>query len=59
MRVDLARAAPINVEAMNSLMPANLKVVGPEVDISNVRDYLQKALARHLADASRGRISRA
>jgi D-psicose/D-tagatose/L-ribulose 3-epimerase len=45
-RVDLARAAPIHVEAMNSLMPANLKVVGPKIDISHVRDYVQKALAR-------------
>jgi hypothetical protein len=45
-RVDLARAAPIHVELMNSLIPANLKVVGPEVDISHVRDYVQKALAR-------------
>jgi D-psicose/D-tagatose/L-ribulose 3-epimerase len=45
-RVDLAGAAPIHVKAMNSLMPANLKVVGPKVDISRVRDYVQKALAR-------------
>jgi sugar phosphate isomerase/epimerase len=45
-RLDLARAARIHVEAMNSLMPADLKVVGPEVDITHVRDYVQKALAR-------------
>lgn len=45
-RIDLARAARIHVEAMNSLMPANLKVVGPEVDSSRVRDYVKKALAR-------------
>jgi hypothetical protein len=45
-RVHLARAAPIHVEAMNSLMPAALKVVGPEVDITHVRDYVEKALAR-------------
>jgi hypothetical protein len=41
-RVDLARAAPIHVEAMNSLIPANLKVVGPEVDISPVSDYFKR-----------------
>jgi sugar phosphate isomerase/epimerase len=45
-RLDLARAARIHAEAMNSLMPADLKVVGPAVDTSQVRDYAQKALAR-------------
>ncbi len=45
-RADLARAARIHVEAMNSLMPADLKVVGPDIDVSRVRDYVQKALAR-------------
>ncbi|HEY7307364.1 MAG TPA: sugar phosphate isomerase/epimerase family protein [Bryobacteraceae bacterium] len=45
-RADVARAASIHVEAMNSLMPADLKVVGTRVDTSHVRDYVQKALAR-------------
>jgi sugar phosphate isomerase/epimerase len=45
-RLDVARAAPIHVEAMNSLMPADLKVVGPAVDTVRVRDYVQKAFAR-------------
>lgn len=45
-RVTRARAARIHVEAMNSLMPADLKVVGPDIDASRVRDYVQKALAR-------------
>lgn len=46
VRADHARAARIHVEAMNSLMPADLKVVGPAVDHARVRDYVQKALAR-------------
>jgi sugar phosphate isomerase/epimerase len=45
-RAGLAQAASIHVEAMNSLMPSDLKVVGPRVDSSQVRDYVQKALAR-------------
>src|SRR5581483_2644115 len=45
-RAAAARAARIHVEAMNSLMPADLKVVGPAVDTVRVRDYVQKALAR-------------
>lgn len=45
-RSDHARAARIHVEAMNSLTPADLKVVGPAVDRTRVRDYVQKALSR-------------
>lgn len=45
-RTDRARAARIHVEAMNSLMPADLKVVGPAVDAARVRDYVRKALGR-------------
>jgi sugar phosphate isomerase/epimerase len=41
-----ARAAHIHVEAMNSLMPADLKVVGPEIDSRRVDNYLRKALER-------------
>src|SRR5579863_3764597 len=45
-RAARARSAPIHVEAMNSLMPADLKVVGPDVDGRRVHDYAQKALER-------------
>ena len=39
-----ARASPIHVEAMNSFIPADLKVVGSQVDRPRLRAYLQKAL---------------
>ncbi len=45
-RLDLARGSRIHVEAMNSLMPAGLKVVGPKIDNTQVRDYVQKAMGR-------------
>jgi sugar phosphate isomerase/epimerase len=45
-RANRARAARIHAEAMNSLMPADLKVVGPEINQSNVREYVRKALYR-------------
>ncbi|MBV9083172.1 MAG: sugar phosphate isomerase/epimerase [Acidobacteriaceae bacterium] len=41
-----ARATRIRVEAMNVLMPGDLKVVGPQVDQARIRDYIQKAFAR-------------
>jgi D-psicose/D-tagatose/L-ribulose 3-epimerase len=41
-----ASSARIHVEAMNMLLPADLKVVGPHIDRPRLRDYLQKALAR-------------
>ena len=41
-----ARASPIHVEAMNSFIPADLKVVGSQVDRPRLRAYLQKALVR-------------
>jgi sugar phosphate isomerase/epimerase len=39
-------AGRIHVEAMNSFIPADLKVVGSQVDRPRLRDYLKKALAR-------------
>ena len=44
--VERARACRIHVEAMCTLFPQDLKVVGPAVDLSRVRDYVRKALAR-------------
>ncbi|SDH76286.1 Sugar phosphate isomerase/epimerase [Propionivibrio dicarboxylicus] len=44
--VNAARACPIHVEAMCTLLPADLKIVGPGIDLSHVRDYVGKALAR-------------
>jgi len=40
------RSRRIQVEAMNSFFPGDLKVVGPGVDRSRLQDYLQGALAR-------------
>ena len=39
-------AGRIHVQAMNSFIPADLKVVGSQVDRPRLRDYLKKALAR-------------
>jgi len=36
----------IRVEAMNSFVPADLKLVGPQTDYLRVRDYLRRSLAR-------------
>ena len=39
-------ASGIRVECMNSFLPANLKVVGNEVNQTRLRDYLRRSLAR-------------
>lgn len=40
------RSAPIRAEALGGFMPSTLKVVGPAVDWSRVRDYLEVTLGR-------------
>ena len=47
--VERSRDCRIHVEAICTLLPADLKVVGPAVDLARVRDYVGRALAR--ADA--------
>jgi len=44
--VERARDCRIHVEAMCTLLPADLKVVGPAVDLARLRDYVGRALAR-------------
>jgi D-psicose/D-tagatose/L-ribulose 3-epimerase len=44
--IERARDCDIHVEAMCTLLPADLKVVGPAVDLARLRSYLQKVLAR-------------
>jgi sugar phosphate isomerase/epimerase len=39
-------ATPVHVESMNSLLPGEMKVVGPTVDRSTLDAYIQKALSR-------------
>jgi D-psicose/D-tagatose/L-ribulose 3-epimerase len=41
-----AKTSRIHVEAMNSFIPSDLKVVGPKIDQPRLRDYVQKSLAR-------------
>jgi D-psicose/D-tagatose/L-ribulose 3-epimerase len=36
----------VHVEVMNSFLPADLNVVGPQVDLPRLRDYLRRSLAR-------------
>ena len=42
----IAKAAPINVEAANGMLPGAIKVTGPDVDEKAIRDYLEKAFCR-------------
>ena len=44
--VERARDCRIHVEAMCTLLPADLKVVGPAVDFLRLRNYVEQALAR-------------
>lgn len=43
------KSTSIRVEVMNSFLPADLKVVGPQLDTPRLRDHIQQALAQ--ADA--------
>ena len=40
------KASRIGVEASNGMLPGTLKVVGPDVDETAVREYLEKTFAR-------------
>ena len=41
-----AKAAPINVEAANGMVPGTIKLTGPDVDAAVIRAYLEKAFSR-------------
>ncbi len=43
---DLVQASAIKAEAFNIFLPADLKVVGPEVDLEKITDYVKAALTR-------------
>jgi D-psicose/D-tagatose/L-ribulose 3-epimerase len=45
-RVKMADATTLRVEAMNILLPGDMKVVGPLVDRAKIETYTQAALAR-------------
>ncbi len=40
------RASPIPVQAFNLFLPRDLKIVGPDVDQTRMRQYVQRALTR-------------
>ncbi len=40
------RASRINVEACNGMVPADIKLTGPDVDEAVIREYLDRAFAR-------------
>ncbi|MBR4443067.1 MAG: sugar phosphate isomerase/epimerase [Clostridia bacterium] len=42
----IAKAAPINVEAANGMLPGTVKVTGPDADEATIRAYLEKAFSR-------------
>jgi len=44
--VKIVDAAPIKVEACNGMLPAELKVTGPNVDKAALEAYLEKTFAR-------------
>ncbi len=44
--VELVDAAPIRVEACNCLIPASIRLTGPEVVAQKIHDYLDLAFAR-------------
>lgn len=42
----IAKAAPINVEAANGMLPGSVPVTGPNADETAIRAYLEKAFCR-------------
>jgi len=44
--MEIARLSALPILAANSLVPADLKIVGPEVDFEKLRGYIGKVVAR-------------